>query len=66
MAGTFLGPECPSLLMLAAMALAAFAAGAFWGLIPGILKSRFGTSEILTSLMLVYIAVHWNNFFIYS
>ncbi|WP_338550545.1 ABC transporter permease [Roseovarius phycicola] len=35
-------------------------AGAFggwaWGMIPGILKARFGTNEILVSLMLVYVA----------
>ena len=30
--------------------------GAFWALIPAILKSRFNTNEILVSLMLVYIA----------
>ena len=30
--------------------------GALYGLIPAFLKTRFGVSEILTSLMLVYIA----------
>jgi simple sugar transport system permease protein len=30
--------------------------GALWGLIPALLKTRFNTNEILTSLMLVYIA----------
>lgn len=30
--------------------------GAFYAFIPAILKSRFGTNEILTSLMLVYVA----------
>ncbi len=30
--------------------------GALWGFIPAILKTRFGTNEILTSLMLVYVA----------
>jgi len=30
--------------------------GALYGAIPAILKSRFGTNEILTSLMLVYVA----------
>jgi len=30
--------------------------GAFWGMIPALLKIRFNTNEILTSLMLVYIA----------
>ena len=31
--------------------------GALWGLIPAVLKVRFNTNEILTSLMLVYIAL---------
>ena len=30
--------------------------GALWGLIPALLKTRFNTNEILTSLMLVYVA----------
>ncbi|MDJ1156864.1 ABC transporter permease [Chelatococcus sp. SYSU_G07232] len=30
--------------------------GALWGLVPAFLRVRFGVSEILTSLMLVYVA----------
>jgi simple sugar transport system permease protein len=30
--------------------------GMLWGLIPAVLKTRFGVNEILTSLMLVYVA----------
>jgi len=56
----------PGWLAIPAMAAAGFAAGAAWGAVPGALKARFGTSEILTSLMLVYVAAHWNNYFIYS
>jgi len=48
------------------MAMAGFVAGAAWGAVPGLLRARFGTSEILTSLMLVYVAAHFNNYFIYS
>jgi len=32
--------------------------GAFWAMIPAILKTKFNTNEILTSLMLVYIALY--------
>jgi len=39
-----------------AMALAGLLGGAAWGAIPAVLKTRFGASEILTSLMLVYVA----------
>jgi general nucleoside transport system permease protein len=49
--GTDAGPwVLPAMLVLGA------AAGALYALIPAICKVRFGASEILTSLMLVYVA----------
>jgi ABC-type uncharacterized transport system permease subunit len=42
--------------VLPAMLLIGAAAGALYALIPAICKVRFGASEILTSLMLVYVA----------
>src|SRR6202008_4681371 len=42
--------------VLPAMLLLAAAAGALYALIPAICKVKFGASEILTSLMLVYVA----------
>jgi general nucleoside transport system permease protein len=42
--------------VLPAMLLAGAAAGALYALIPAICKVKFGASEILTSLMLVYVA----------
>ncbi len=56
----------PGFIAIPCMAVAGFLAGAAWGAVPGFLRARFGTSEILTSLMLVYVAAHWNNYFIYS
>lgn len=38
------------------MILAGGLGGWAWGMIPAILKNRFGTNEILVSLMLVYVA----------
>ena len=38
------------------MMLLGIAGGALYGLIPALLKVRFGVNEILTSLMLVYVA----------
>ncbi|WP_299622262.1 ABC transporter permease [uncultured Tateyamaria sp.] len=38
------------------MILAGALGGCLWALIPGILKVKFGTNEILVSLMLVYVA----------
>ncbi|GAB4498102.1 MAG: ABC transporter permease [Anaerolineales bacterium] len=48
------------------MALAGMLAGALWGFIPGWLKARYNVNEIISTLMLNYIAVAWNNFFIYA
>jgi len=42
--------------------LAAMAAGCVWGIIPGIAKARFGASEIVSSLMLNYIAIRIVNY----
>ncbi len=58
--------DTPKLLMLLAMAVAAFIAGALWGLVPGILKAKLNVNEIMTTLMMNYIAVSWSNFFIYA
>lgn len=37
--------------------LAAILAGAFWGAIPGVLRAKRGVNEVITSLMLVYVAI---------
>jgi simple sugar transport system permease protein len=42
--------------VLPAMLLAGMLGGALIGLVPAVLKTRFGANEILTSLMLVYVA----------
>jgi len=38
------------------MVLAGMAGGTLWAMIPALLRVRFGTNEILVSLMLVYVA----------
>lgn len=62
----WLPPETPAPLMLAVMTLAGFAAGAVWGAIPGVLKAKLGVNEIITSLMLTYVAIQFNNYFVYG
>ena len=42
--------------VLPAMMALGILGGALWALIPAFLKTRFGVNEILTSLMLVYVA----------
>ncbi|MDE0044565.1 MAG: ABC transporter permease [bacterium] len=49
------GHESPLLLPL--MFAAGIAGGMAWAAIPAFLKTRFNTNEILTSLMLVYVAI---------
>lgn len=56
----------PKPLMLTAMALAGFVGGGIWGFIPGYLKAKLNVNEIITSLMLNYVAIFWNNYFIYG
>jgi general nucleoside transport system permease protein len=48
------------------MLLAAMVCGALWGFIPGYLKAKFKVNEVISTLMLNYIAISWNNFFIYA
>jgi len=56
-AGLFLGGSGgPSALVIGAMVVAGCAGGAMWALIPGILRAFFRTNEIITSLMLNYVA----------
>jgi ABC-type uncharacterized transport system permease subunit len=42
--------------ILPAMLIAGMVGGALWALVPALMRVRFGASEILTSLMLVYVA----------
>ena len=55
----FWGNGLPGALVLPAMILAGFLGGALWGLIPALLKVFTNVSEIVSTLMLNYIAVLW-------
>jgi len=50
-------PNLPALLMIPACMLGAFLLGGLWALIPGLLKSRFGISDVLNTIMFNYIAI---------
>jgi simple sugar transport system permease protein len=52
----WLGPHEPLALTVFMMCVCGAAAGALWALIPGALKAFLRTSEIITSLMLNYVA----------
>ena len=55
--GLFLAPHLPPLAVMPAMIAAGAAGGALWGLIPGLLKAYLAVNEILSSLLLNYIAI---------
>jgi len=60
-------PEsAPRWLFIPVMMLAGMLCGALWGFIPGFLKAKFNVNEIISTLMMNYIAVAWNDFFIYA
>jgi ABC-type uncharacterized transport system permease subunit len=48
------------------MIAAGVIAGAVWGFVPGFLKARWGINEIITTLMMNYIALALVNFFIFA
>jgi len=48
------------------MAIAGIAAGAAWGGIAGWLRARFEVNEIITTLMLNYIAILWVRFWVFG
>jgi len=54
-AGIALGSQ-PAALVIPAMVLAGLVTGAAWAAIPGVLRAVFRTNEIITSLMLNYVA----------
>jgi len=52
--------------VIAAMVVAGCAGGAAWALIPGILRAFFKTNEIITSLMLNYVAAYLLTYLIFN
>jgi simple sugar transport system permease protein len=56
----------PPVVLIPAMLLAGFAAGAAWALVPAWLRAWHGTNEIITTLMLNYVAVLWVDYLVYG
>jgi len=48
------------------MIVAGAIAGALWGFIPGFLKAHLRVNEIISTLMLNYIAISWVNFWVFA
>jgi len=58
--------ETPGWVFIPVMMIAGFVGGALWGFVPGYLKAKFNVNEVITTLMMNYIAIEWNNFFIFG
>lgn len=54
----------PKVIHLPFAILAAGAAGAFWAFLAGVLKARFSVHEVITTIMMNYIALHITNAFV--
>ncbi len=59
-------PEMNSLALLALMFAAGAVGGGIWGLIPAYFKSKYGTNEVLFTLMMNYIALKWITYLQYG
>ena len=56
----------PGIVYIPLMMAAGLVAGAVWGLIPGLLRARLGVNEIITTLMLNYVALFWIQFWVFG
>jgi simple sugar transport system permease protein len=66
-AGLYFGSSGgPSAFAIATMVVAGCAGGAAWALIPGLLRAFFRTSEIITSLMLNYVAGYLLTYLVFN
>jgi len=64
--GLYLPPDYPRYAFMVLSFAAALLMGGMWGLIPGILKARLGVNEIISTLMLNYVALHFIGYLVYG
>lgn len=53
----------PTIVVLPLMIIAGAAGGAVFALIPAILRADFGVNEVITTLLLNFVAIQWVNWF---
>lgn len=58
--------DSQSVFLLPAMLVFGAIGGAFWGAIPALLRTRFNANEILTSLMLTYVATLFLSYLVHG
>ena len=56
--------ELPPVIHFIAVALAAIVVAGLWGALVGVLKAKFGIHEVISGIMLNWIALSFNNFMI--
>lgn len=62
----YLIPGAPAIIIIPAMVVAGFIGGAVWGLIPGALRAYLKVNEIITSLLLNYVAILFAEYLVYG
>ncbi|MFZ5633406.1 MAG: ABC transporter permease [Bacillota bacterium] len=59
-------PNLPAYEMIPAMILLGMAAGGLWALLPAIPRAYLGVNEILSTLMLNYVAILWVDYLVFG
>lgn len=59
-------PDLPGALYIPVMVIAGIAAGAVWGLMTALPRTYFGVNELITSLMLNYVALLLLDYFVFG
>lgn len=57
-------PGMPSALLIPLLFIAGFSAGALWGFIPGVLKSKLRVNEVVSTMMLNFIAIYFVSYMV--
>lgn len=58
------GPSLPGYIILPLMFIAGFIGGGLWGMVPAVFKVKFGINEVISTLMLNYIAAEFVKFLV--
>ncbi len=58
--------DSPKIFVLTLMGIMGMFGGALYGFVPGFLKAKYNVNEIITTLMLNYVAIYWNNYWIFG
>ncbi len=60
----YAGDSLPTGILLILMAVVSLVAGALWGLVPALFKSKWDTNETLFTLMMNYVAIQLTSYFV--